>query len=46
MQDSTRTSEQRQAQSLNLSDAEMARIAALDRGERLASPEGLAPAWD
>jgi len=35
-----------QAQRLNLDDAEMAQIAALDRGERLTSPEGLAPAWD
>lgn len=34
------------AQALTLSDAEMAQIAALDRGERLTSPEGLAPAWD
>jgi 2,5-diketo-D-gluconate reductase B len=35
-----------QAQALTLSDAEMAQIATLDRGERLTSPEGLAPAWD
>lgn len=34
------------AQSLRLTDAEMAQIATLDRGERLANPEGLAPAWD
>lgn len=34
------------AQQLRLTDAEMAQIAALDRGERLANPEGLAPAWD
>ena len=34
------------AQQLVLSDAEMAQIAALDRGERLTSPEGLAPDWD
>ena len=34
------------AQALTLSDAEMAQIAALDRGERLTSPESLAPAWD
>lgn len=34
------------AQALTLSEAEMAQIAALDRGERLTSPEGLAPAWD
>jgi len=25
---------------------DMARIAALDRGERLTSPDGHAPAWD
>ena len=35
-----------QARALWLTDAEMARIAALDRGDRLVSPEGLAPAWD
>lgn len=34
------------AASLRLSDAQMARIAALDRGQRLVNPEGLAPAWD
>jgi len=34
------------AQQLTLTDADMARIAALDRNERLTSPEGLAPAWD
>jgi len=34
------------APSLRLDDAEMARIDALDRGERLVDPEGLAPAWD
>jgi 2,5-diketo-D-gluconate reductase B len=34
------------AQELRLSDADMAQIAALDRNERLTSPEGLAPAWD
>lgn len=34
------------AQALQLSEQEMAAIAALDRGERLTSPEGLAPAWD
>ena len=34
------------SQQLTLSDADMARIAALDRNERLTSPEGLAPAWD
>ena len=34
------------AQTLKLSDAEMAQIAALERNERLTSPDGLAPAWD
>lgn len=34
------------ALTLQLADADMARIAALDRGHRLASPEGIAPAWD
>ncbi|MDP9899997.1 2,5-didehydrogluconate reductase DkgB [Variovorax ginsengisoli] len=34
------------AQQLQLSDADMAQIARMDRGERLTSPEGLAPAWD
>jgi 2,5-diketo-D-gluconate reductase B len=34
------------AQQLVLNEAEMAQIAALDRGERLTSPEGLAPDWD
>lgn len=34
------------AQSLRLSDGEMAQIAALDRGERLTSPASLAPDWD
>lgn len=34
------------AQPLRLSEAEMAQIAALDRGGRLVDPEGLAPAWD
>lgn len=34
------------AQQLTLRDADMVRIAALDRGERLTSPEGLAPTWD
>lgn len=32
--------------SLRLSDDEMARIAALDRSDRLVSPESLAPTWD
>ena len=35
-----------QAQQLHLTDEEMAKIATLDRGERLANPEGIAPAWD
>ncbi len=35
-----------QAQQLRLSEAEMAQIATLDRGERLANPASLAPAWD
>jgi len=34
------------AQQLRLSEQEMAQIAALDRNQRLTSPEGLAPAWD
>ncbi|GAA5234241.1 2,5-didehydrogluconate reductase DkgB [Verticiella sediminum] len=34
------------AQQLRLSEADMAEIAKLDRNERLASPEGIAPAWD
>ena len=34
------------AQDLRLTDADMAQIATLDRGERLTSPAGLAPAWD
>ncbi len=34
------------AQQLRLTDDEMAKIATLDRGERLANPEGIAPAWD
>jgi 2,5-diketo-D-gluconate reductase B len=29
-----------------LSDEDMAQIATLDRGQRLANPEGIAPAWD
>jgi len=35
-----------QALRLTLSEADMAAIAALDRNERQADPEGLAPAWD
>jgi 2,5-diketo-D-gluconate reductase B len=31
---------------LRLGEAEMARIDALDRGERLVDPDGLAPRWD
>lgn len=34
------------ARDLRLSEDDMARIAALDRGERLVDPEGLAPKWD
>lgn len=34
------------AQQLTLTEAEMAQIAALDRGERLTDPQGLSPAWD
>lgn len=34
------------AQQLVLSAGEMAQIAALERNERLVSPQGLAPAWD
>ncbi len=34
------------AQQLRLSEADMAQIAALDRGGRLVDPDGLAPAWD
>ncbi|MFZ6647870.1 2,5-didehydrogluconate reductase DkgB [Undibacterium sp. TJN25] len=34
------------AQQLSLSEEEMAQIAALDRNQRLTSPQGLAPAWD
>ncbi|MFI5443688.1 2,5-didehydrogluconate reductase DkgB [Polaromonas sp. UC242_47] len=34
------------AQQLRLTEEDMAQIAALDRGERLVNPEGLAPAWD
>lgn len=35
-----------EAQELKLDDEDMVRIAALDRGERLANPASLAPAWD
>ena len=34
------------ARALTLTNDEMAQIAALDRNERLTSPDGLAPAWD
>lgn len=34
------------APTLRLSDEELARLDALDRGERLVNPEGLAPVWD
>lgn len=34
------------APALRLSDAQMARMAALERGGRLVNPEGLAPVWD
>ena len=34
------------AQQLRLTANDMAQIAALDRGDRLVNPEGLAPAWD
>jgi len=34
------------AQHLQLSDAEMAQMAALDCNDRLVNPDGLAPAWD
>lgn len=34
------------AQQLKLTADDMAKIAALDRGERMVSPQGLAPAWD
>ena len=35
-----------QACALTLSDADMALIASLDRGQRLTSPKGIAPQWD
>ncbi|GGR23960.1 2,5-didehydrogluconate reductase DkgB [Deinococcus ruber] len=34
------------ALNLTLTEADMARIATLDRGERIANPSALAPAWD
>ena len=35
-----------QAATLVLREDEMNRIVALDRGERLVNPEGIAPLWD
>jgi 2,5-diketo-D-gluconate reductase B len=35
-----------EARKLRLTDDDMARIAALDRNERVTDPSGLAPAWD
>ena len=35
-----------EAQKLRLTADDMARIATLERGERLVNPAGLAPAWD
>jgi len=35
-----------EATRLRLEPGHMARIDALDRGERLVNPEGLAPRWD
>jgi len=35
-----------EAAALRLTDEDMAQIATLDRGQRLANPEGIAPAWD
>jgi 2,5-diketo-D-gluconate reductase B len=34
------------ARNLRLTDEDMARIATLDRGERIANPSGIAPDWD
>lgn len=34
------------AQKLLLTDADMAQMAVLDRGQRLVDPDGLAPVWD
>jgi len=34
------------AQKITLNDEELAAIATLDRNDRIANPEGLAPAWD
>jgi 2,5-diketo-D-gluconate reductase B len=35
-----------QAPKLRLTEENMAQIAALDRADRLVSPDGLAPKWD
>ena len=35
-----------EAAAIRLTDDDMAQIAKLDRGQRLANPEGIAPAWD
>ncbi len=35
-----------EAAAIRLTDEDMAQIAKLDRGYRLANPEGIAPAWD
>jgi 2,5-diketo-D-gluconate reductase B len=35
-----------EAAAIRLTDDDMAQIAKLDRGHRLANPEGIAPAWD
>ncbi|MCS4230764.1 2,5-diketo-D-gluconate reductase B [Stenotrophomonas maltophilia] len=35
-----------EAASLRLTDEDLAQIAVLDRGHRLANPDGIAPAWD
>ena len=35
-----------EAAAIRLTDEDMAQIARLDRGHRLANPEGIAPAWD
>ena len=35
-----------EAAAIRLTDEDMAQIAKLDRGHRLANPEGIAPAWD
>jgi len=35
-----------EAARLHLTDEDLAQIATLDRGHRLANPDGIAPAWD